>query len=145
MFKHEGYSNGAFSTKSEKSFYTNTRFVKFSEKTYIVKKLKQIKKPSKEGFLCLNDRYVEVFICASVETNSLLLGKLNDTVSESKESEIRALPDTISWPKFVSFLADDDISSNSRLITEDFHTKSLGITITTIGGRSLSFFVSHSR
>lgn len=32
MFKHEGYSNGAFSTKSEKSFYTNIRFVKFSEK-----------------------------------------------------------------------------------------------------------------
>lgn len=93
----------------------------------------------------LDDAHVYITIHIPVKTNTTTFSERNDTVMLCIEGKIFPCRNSLSCPERISFLTNDNISSDNRLSTVDFYTESFCDTITTILGRSHRFFMSHKK
>jgi hypothetical protein len=53
--------------------------------------------------------------------------EFNQTIGQSEQCEVSAYPNVLTRMVHRSALADDDISGNGGLTTEDFHTKTFAL------------------
>lgn len=64
-------------------------------------------------------------VCSTIKSLEVLLSERNDSVSESVNREVSSLVCSFTTFILVSFLSDDDVTSNCRLSTEDFDSSIL--------------------
>lgn len=71
------------------------------------------------------------------------LVELDGAVAEGEKRPIAAGADAVAGVVLRAALADDDAAGENLLAAENFHAKTLGVTVAAVAGCSLTFLVCH--
>ncbi len=83
-----------------------------------------------------------VCVNADLLLATCLVLKLYLTIDESEEGMVGAHADVVAGMNSCASLSDDDIAGDNGLAVGLLNTKSLGLTVTTVLGRTYAFLMS---